>query len=135
MLSARQAFFKRVYTYFPQKGSKLRGAPQIRGVVLRLRICTPRKPNSARRPVVKSFLTTKVYTLAYIPGIGHSLRRNSRVLIRGGGARDVPVVNYSCCRGVYDLSGVLNRRTRRSIYGVKRNPEEVSFIRRKFRAL
>jgi len=41
------------------KKPKLNGSPQRRAVVLRLRICTPRKPNSARRPAVKLRLSTK----------------------------------------------------------------------------
>lgn len=40
------------------KRPKFNGSPQRKGIVLRLRICTPRKPNSARRPVVKAMLST-----------------------------------------------------------------------------
>jgi len=92
--------------------------PQVRGRVVRLKIVTPRKPNSARRPVVKSKLVNKKRVTAHIPGIGHTLRRFSEVLIKGTGPRDLPGVNYRCCRGVYDLGGVLRRKRRRSIYGV-----------------
>lgn len=112
---------------------KLNQSPQRRGVVLRLRICTPRKPNSARRPVVKVRLSTKKKALAHIPGSGHNLRRHSKVLIAGVGARDLPVVNYSCLRGVYDFSPLFTKRRRRSIYGVKQIPELHTHIRRKFR--
>lgn len=112
---------------------KLNKSPQRRGTVLRLRICTPRKPNSARRPVVKARLTTKKKVLAHIPGSGHNLRRHSRVLICGVGARDLPVVNYSCLRGVYDFSPLFTKKKRRSIYGVKQLPELHTHVRRKFR--
>lgn len=112
---------------------KLKKGPQKRGVVLRLRICTPRKPNSARRPVVKVKLSTKKKALAHIPGSGHNLRRHSKTLICGVGARDLPVVNYSCLRGVYDFSPLFSKKRRRSIYGVKQLPELHTHIRRKFR--
>lgn len=98
-----------------------------------MRICTPRKPNSARRPVVKVKLSTKKKALAHIPGSGHNLRRHSKTLICGVGARDLPVVNYSCLRGVYDFSPLFNKKKRRSIYGVKQIPELHTHIRRKFR--
>ncbi len=100
---------------------------------MRLRIITPRKPNSARRPCVKLKLTTKKKALAHIPGSGHNLRRHSRVLAQGVGARDLPTVNYTCIRGVYDFSPLFSKKRRRSIYGVKQLPELHTHIRRKFR--
>jgi small subunit ribosomal protein S12 len=99
----------------------LKHCPQVRGRVVRLKIITPRKPNSARRPVVKSKLVNRRRVTAHIPGIGHTLRRFSEVLIKGTGPRDLPGVNYRCCRGIYDLGGVLRKRRRKSIYGVN-NP-------------
>jgi len=105
--------------------------PQVRGRVVRLKIVTPRKPNSARRPVVKSKLVNKKRVTAHIPGIGHTLRRFSEVLIKGTGPRDIPGVNYRCCRGVYDLGPVLKKKRRKSIYGVSnpykplRRPERI----------
>ena len=56
---------------------------------------------------------------AHIPGVGHNLRRHSAVLVRGGGARDLPGVWYACVRGVYDFSGLLKKTKRRSIYGAR----------------
>ena len=121
------------YIYYKPKRPKLKNSPQRRGVVLRLRICTPRKPNSARRPVVKLKLSSKLKALAHIPGSGHNLRRYSKVLICGTGARDLPVVNYTCLRGVYDFSPLYHKKKRRSIYGVPRPAELKTHIRRKFR--
>lgn len=117
------------------KRPKLKNSPQRKGIVIRLRICTPRKPNSARRPIVKARLTSKLNVLAHIPGSGHNLRRHSRVLICGVGARDLPVVNYTCLRGVYDFSPLYSKRRRRSIYGVPQLPELKTHIRRRFRNL
>mgnify|MGYP003423644456 FL=1 len=121
------------YYYYKWKRPKLSQSPQRKGIVLRLRICTPRKPNSARRPVVKAKLSSRKKVLAHIPGSGHNLRRHSRVLVCGTGARDLPVVNYSCLRGVYDFSPLFSKRRRRSIYGVKQVTELKKHVRRCFR--
>lgn len=115
------------------KKPKLNGAPQKKGIVLRLRICTPRKPNSARRPAVKLRLTTKKRALAHIPGHKHNLRKFSKVLINGNAARDLPVVNYTCIRGVYDFNPLYGVKRRRSIYGLKKDNNLKTHIRRKFR--
>ena len=117
------------------KKPKLNFAPQKKGIVLRLRICTPRKPNSARRPTVKIKLSTKKHAVAHIPGSGHNLRKFSKVLVNGNAARDLPVVNYTCIRGVYDFSPLHGKRRRRSIYGLKQNPLLRTHIRRKYRNL
>lgn len=132
-------FNQRILSFYkkPKKNKKpkLNKAPQKKGVVLGLRICTPRKPNSARRPAVKLKLTTKKKALAHIPGSGHNLRKFSKVLINGNGARDLPVVNYTCIRGVYDFSPLSHVKKRRSIYGVKRDPSLKTHVRRKLRKL
>lgn len=132
-------FNQRILTFYKKtkknKKPKLKKAPQKKGVVLGLRICTPRKPNSARRPAVKLKLTTKKKALAHIPGSGHNLRKFSKVLINGNAARDLPVVNYTCIRGVYDFAPLSHVRRRRSIYGVKQDPSLKKHIRRKLRKL
>jgi small subunit ribosomal protein S12 len=107
--------------------------PQKKGVVMKARIVTPRKPNSARRPVAKVILVNKKRLTAHIPGIGHNIRRHSSVLVRGGGARDLPGVRYTCIRGVYDFSKVLNRFNKRSKYGISRPDNLKKKLRRKFR--
>ncbi len=113
--------------------SVLDNNPQKKGMVLKTRIVTPKKPNSARRPVAKISLVNKKQTVAHIPGVGHNLRKHSNTLIRGGGARDLPGVSYTCIRGVYDLGGVLNKQRRRSIYGVSIPENKKKKLRRKFR--
>ena len=107
--------------------------PQIKGVVVKLRITTPRKPNSARRPVAKILLSNKKQRVAHIPGKGHSLRKHSEVLVSGVGARDLPGVHFSCIRGKYDLTPVFGKTRRRSIYGLKRPDILKKKLRRKFR--
>jgi small subunit ribosomal protein S12 len=113
----------------------LKKCPQVKGAVKKARIVTPRKPNSARRPVAKVFLNNRKRITAHIPGIGHNIRSHSSVLIRGGGARDLPGVRYSCVRGVYDFAGLAEKRRRRSIYGAKQNIKDFpkKNPRRKFR--
>jgi small subunit ribosomal protein S12 len=110
----------------------LKKCPQVKGAVKKPRIVTPRKPNSARRPVAKVILNNKKRVTAHIPGIGHNIRSHSSVLIRGGGARDLPGVRYTCVRGVYDFAGLSSKRRRRSIYGAKQDIKNKR-PRRKFR--
>ena len=95
--------------------------PQKKGQVQRLRISTPRKPNSARRKTVKLKITNKKRPVSYIRGIGHSMKRFSTTLIMGKGARDLPGVYSRCIRGKFDLQPVFGKIRRRSIYGLKRN--------------
>lgn len=101
---------------------------------MRTRIVTPRKPNSARRPVIKVVLSNKKRITAHIPGSGHNLRRHSSVLIIGGGARDLPGVRYTCVRGVYDFSPLFKKTRRRSIYGAPRPDSVKRKLRRKYRS-
>jgi small subunit ribosomal protein S12 len=105
-------------------GRMLDKNPQKRGVVQKVRIQTPRKPNSARRQVVKLYLTTKRYTVSYIPGSGHTLKKHSTVIISAGGARDLPGVYSSCIRGLKDLKGIMHKKRRRSIYGVSKKLQQ-----------
>jgi len=80
----------------------------------------PKKPNSANRRVVKSRLTHKniQYTVK-IRGEGHSLQQHSNILIHRAKIKDLIGVSSVAVRGKYDLTGVLNRKTARSVYGVK----------------
>ena len=111
----------------------LENNPQKKGTVKRARIVTPRKPNSARRPVAKVILSSEKRLTAHIPGVGHNIRSHSSVLIRGGGSRDLPGVRYSCIRGVYDFSSIADKKRRRSLYGTKKPIEGTKKLRRKFR--
>lgn len=81
-----------------------------------------------------SKLFMKKYIVSYIPGSGHNLRKHSHILIRGGGARDLPGVNYSCVRGALDLAGCTKKTKRRSIYGVQKPIELKKKLRKKFRS-
>lgn len=98
----------------------LNSSPQLKALVLKVLIMKPKKPNSAKRKVVKVLLSNKKSVYAYIPGIGHNLQPHSIVLIKGGKTQDLPNVNYKVIRGAFDCLGVLNRLTSRSKYGSKK---------------
>jgi small subunit ribosomal protein S12 len=102
------------------KSPALCGAPQKRGVCLRVFTTKPKKPNSALRKVARIRLTNGYEVTAYIPGIGHTLQEHSSVLIRGGRVKDLPGCRYHIIRGVYDLKAVKDRKQSRSCYGAKR---------------
>ena len=100
---------------------KLRNSPQKKAVCLRVLTISPKKPNSANRRVVKTNITHyKTKLTAKVPGESHSLQQHSTVLLRGSRVRDLIGVSYSVVRGKYDLSGVQNRKTARSRFGVKK---------------
>jgi small subunit ribosomal protein S12 len=108
-------------TYNALKNRVIQGAgsPQKRGVCIKVKTTTPRKPNSALRKIARVRLTNGMEVTAYIPGEGHELQEHSVVLIRGGRVKDLPGVRYHIIRGALDASGVANRRQGRSKYGTK----------------
>ncbi|UFX83200.1 30S ribosomal protein S12 [Candidatus Absconditicoccus praedator] len=95
-------------------------SPFKRGVCLKVTVASPKKPNSAQRKIAKVRLSNGHEVIAYIPGEKHSLQEHSVVLVRGGRVKDLPGVKYHVVRGAYDLAGVENRKTSRSVYGTKR---------------
>ncbi len=97
-----------------------KGHPFLRGVCLKVTTQTPKKPNSALRKIAKVRLSNGKEITAYIPGIGHDLQEHSVVLVRGGRVKDLPGVRYHVVRGIYDASGVQDRKTSRSKYGTKK---------------
>ncbi|MFA6981585.1 MAG: 30S ribosomal protein S12 [Patescibacteria group bacterium] len=99
---------------------RLTRSPFKKGVCLIVKTQTPRKPNSALRKVARVRLSNRREVTAYIPGEGHELQEHSVVMIRGGRVKDLNGIKYTIVRGVYDLLGVSNRKTSRSIYGTKR---------------
>jgi small subunit ribosomal protein S12 len=94
--------------------------PQKRGVCTKVYTTTPKKPNSALRKVAKVRLTNGQEVIAYIGGMGHSLQEHSVVLLRGGRVKDLVGVRYHVVRGVFDCSGVDDRKNGRSKYGTKK---------------
>jgi len=102
----------------------LKGAPMRKAVVMKMAITTPRKPNSAKRKYAKiRVIISKKVVHAHIPGQGPSyIQEYSTVMVEGGSPPDVPGVNYSLIRGLYDFDQgeVFGRKKRRSKFGAKR---------------
>ena len=96
------------------------GAPQKRGVCVKVTTRTPKKPNSALRKVARVRLTNGEEVTAYIMGEGHNLQEHSVVVIQGGRVKDLPGVRYHIVRGVLDTQGVQDRKQGRSRYGAKK---------------
>lgn len=97
-----------------------KGAPQKRGVCVKVGTMTPKKPNSALRKFARVRLTNGDEVNAYIMGEGHNLQEHSVVTIYGGRVKDLPGVRYHITRGVLDTQGVQNRKQGRSRYGAKK---------------
>ncbi len=127
------------------KAPALQGRPQVRGTVLRLFVIEPKKPNSAKRRVVRVRLTNGIEITAYDPGEGTNLQEHSSVLVRGGRVKDLPGVRYHVIRGALDSKGagattgadadgktnhnpnkapVFQRKNSRSKYGVSTKPSK-----------
>ncbi len=119
----------------PRKRNKtpaLQGCPQKRGVVTRVYIVEPKKPNSANRRVIRVKLTNGMSVSAYDPGEESNLTEHANVLVRGGRVKDLPGVRYHIVRGALDSKGADGptstssptdkkyRNVSRSKYGVKR---------------
>lgn len=101
----------------------LLGAPHRRGVVVKVGTTTPKKPNSAKRKFAKvRIIVTNKVVFCHIPGIGpYFIQEYSVVLVEGGNPPDVPGINYTLIRGVYDFDKpeLYVRRKRRSKFGTK----------------
>jgi small subunit ribosomal protein S12 len=118
------------------KTPALRGNPQKRAECIKVFTKSPKKPNSAVRKVTKiriEFRLKKitsieesknpkesVYTEAYSPGEGHTLKQQNVVLIRGGRTPDLPGIKYRLIRGKFSFEGLEKRKTSRSLYGTKK---------------
>lgn len=105
---------------FNTRSKWLEGVGNRKGVCTKVYVTAPRKPNSGLRKVAYVRLSNGRIVKAYIPGIGHNLQVHSVVMVRGGRKGDVVGCNYTCMRGHYDLLPVKNRKSQRSLYGVKR---------------
>ncbi|RLV96249.1 37S ribosomal protein S12 mitochondrial [Spathaspora sp. JA1] len=102
------------------RSKELQQNPFKKGVVVRVVILKPKKPNSAMRKCCRVRLSNGKVVSALIPGEGHNLQEHHIVLVRGGRVQDLPGVKYRLVRGAFDLVGVANRGTARSKFGVKR---------------
>lgn len=135
MATLKQSY-TRINSYTRRNRSRtqrLNKRPQIKGIITKIAMMSPKKPNSAIRMVAKVNLTTGLKVTARMPGIGYLGSKYNRVLVRGGRANDLPGVGYTLVRGAYDFSPVIFKRKRRSIYGVSRPDGYTKFVRRSLR--
>jgi len=109
-----------------EKARAFGNAPHRKGVIYKIAVMSPRKPNSARRTFAKVRLLWgegNKRLFAKIPGIGeHYLQAHSIVLVEGHGPKDSPGINYHLIRGACDFikNEPYGRKNRRSKFGVKR---------------
>ena len=104
-----------------KSSSKLEGNPQKKAVCLKIFTISPKKPNSANRRVARVNLTqNKTKLIAKLPGEGSNLQQHSTILIKKARVRDLIAVSYAGIRGKYDFQAVVNRKTKRSRFGVKK---------------
>ena len=112
--------YKRIVKEKCKRTVRLLNNPFLKGIVTKVTIMNPKKPNSAMRHVGKINLYKGAKLTARVVGIGYMILKFNRVLIRGGRANDLPGVNYTIVRGVYDCSPLFNKLRKRSKYGVKK---------------
>jgi small subunit ribosomal protein S12 len=91
-----------------RKGARARAlsidhSPVKRGIVKKVRIVKPKKPNSAQRKIANVKLSSRQTVNCYIPGLGHNLREYSVVYALGGAAKDLNGTQYHLMRGQLDF--------------------------------
>lgn len=120
MISIRKNYKKKKIKKEYTATFALNGCPQKRGVVKKVAIYSPRKPNSAKRRIAKVRLSNNRNILAKVMGQGHNLQNFSNVLVCGGRANDVPGVRYLLMKGRLDFAWKeeFRRVRRRSKYGI-----------------
>jgi small subunit ribosomal protein S12 len=121
----QQLFIKpRINRIKKRRAGAFAGAPHRKGIIYKIAVMSPRKPNSARRTFAKvRLLFNDKRLFAKIPGIGeHFLQSHSMVFVRGHGPKDSPGINYHLVRGLCDFirDEPYGRKNRRSKFGVKR---------------
>lgn len=111
---------KRIYhkRWCKTKRPALQSCPQKKASCLKTFEMSPKKPNSAKRKVVRVKITSTGRAITcYIPGEGHNLTAHAIVLVHGGRAQDLPGVKYQVIRGKFDCAPVKDRKRSLSIYG------------------
>jgi len=120
MITIRQLVmrYKRKPKIRKSKVPALEKCPFKIGTVRKVFIEKPKKPNSARRKVVRVELRNKRFITCHIPGIGHKLSKFSVIMVRGGRTQDLIGVRYKAVRNKFDLPSVVGRISRKTKFGV-----------------
>jgi len=112
----------RLKKYHRCRTPALRKCPQRKGIVIGVSVVTPKKPNSAKRKIIKVRLSSGRKVRASYPGeydFKNGLKRFFKILVRGGRIRDVVGVKYKVILGHFDARPFYRRRTSRSKYSVR----------------
>jgi len=75
-----------------------------KGYVAKVRLVSPKKPNSAKRKVARVRLSNRFMVTAKIKGQGHNLQGYSQVFVCGGRANDLIGVRYNMIKGKLSFS-------------------------------
>ena len=112
---------KRIKKHHYTDVRSLFNSPHKRGHVVKVRIMSPKKPNSAKRKVARIRLSNRYMVTAKIKGQGHNLQAYSQVLVSGGRANDLPGVRYNMVKGKFSFNWKERdvRSKGRSKYGLK----------------
>ena len=102
------------------KTPHLHHCPQRAGTCDKIRLRSPKKPNSAKRKIVHIYTNYNFNIIAYAPGEDNGVYPNAKVLFRGGRPKDLPGIRYKLIPGKYGLPGILQRKNGRSKCGVRR---------------
>jgi small subunit ribosomal protein S12 len=100
----------------------LKGNPQQRGTIFKLRIEAPKKPNRAKRRVVQVRIRKRKKIIrSKIQGMyGFGTQKFATVLIRGAHPRDLPGIRSVVIRGKFGCLPWREKVKARSKYGVRR---------------
>ena len=123
MSTLRQLAIKKVRRarHIVNSRSGLEKCPQKSGICTKVTILTPKKPCSARRAICYVRLSNRRIVICRIPGTGHTLKKYSKILVRGGRPNDLPAIRYTAIRRDRrgDFAPLEGIKSARSKYGVK----------------
>lgn len=120
------------------------GQPQRKGICLKVFTTKPMKPNSALRKVAMvklsgpargtpGFGKSKRKTMSVLVSIKgerakNNLKEHDVILIKSGGAKDLPGCRFSSIPGVLSDLGVAGRETARSRYGTDKKKKATATL-------
>ena len=84
--------------------------PQMKATVLKTIVLHPKKPNSGNKKCVRIRLSNGKETIAFVPGIGHTLQEHNSVLVVPKRKKCLVGVKLTCVRGAYDLAHVKTKQ-------------------------
>ena len=107
-----------VLTMKRKKKNEILSRPQRKGLVTKIVRRKPKKPNSARRKIIKIRISG-IYKWISVPGVDTRIEKFNKILIRGGNIIDMNQIRHKIILGIYDIKGNI-RKSSRSKYGIKK---------------